>query len=81
MVSSTGPIFIGFAVPISVLCAKASRDMIAISDRQSHSLDSFLLILRTVLRLTRILSHSPPFWPPKSGRQAAGTHGIACDDK
>ena len=48
MVSSTGLIFIGFAVPSSGLCAKASRDMISISVRQSHSLDSFLLILRTL---------------------------------
>lgn len=49
MVSSTGLIFIGFAVPSTGLCAKASRDMIAISVRQSHSLVSFLLILRTLL--------------------------------
>ena len=48
MVSSTGLIFNGFAVPSSGLCAKASRDMISISVRQSHSLDSFLLILRTL---------------------------------
>jgi hypothetical protein len=60
MVSSTGLIFIGFAVPSSGLCAKASRDMTAISDRQSHSLDSFLLILRTSIWADPPMSHRGP---------------------
>ncbi len=35
----------------------------------------------TGFRRTRIIPPSPQFWPPKSGRQVAGTCEIACDDK
>jgi len=39
--------FLGFAVLAFRLCVKAPKEMIAITDRQSHTLGSGLLILRT----------------------------------
>ncbi len=39
------------------------------------------LLHPTSLRRTPILSPSPPFWPPKSGRQVAVTREIVCGDK
>jgi hypothetical protein len=46
--SSLGHNFLGFAVLAFRLCAKAPKEMIAITDRQRHTLGSGLLILRTL---------------------------------
>jgi hypothetical protein len=48
--SSLGHIFLGFAVLAFRLCAQAPKEMIAITDRLSHTLGPGLLILRTLIR-------------------------------
>lgn len=46
--SSLGHIFLGFAMLAFRLCAQSPKEMIAITDRQSHTFGPGLLILRTL---------------------------------
>ena len=67
--SSLGHIFLGFAMLAFRLCAQSPKEMIAITDRQSHTFGPGLLILRT-LAIT---------WPQRVCRKAPlrakGTYG------
>ena len=76
--SSLGHIFLGFAMLAFRLCAQSPKEMIAITDRQSHTFGPGLLILRT------FSSTAPPLFERRAvsvWRVSVGASvGLPCSD-